>query len=232
MFKIASHVGVAVDLSPRRAELSAEHHHLSLSQQEMVATEALRHVDASLACAGLTSDEPTGRFYSSLAQRASAPAEREAWLRLSTLQSSTLKTPIMRALAAELHSGDYDRAGAVRCAMTHCGGTITPGAVRAQLKAGPERWQAANAEVAAAATPELRRAWQILRLASHDELLPLVGAARTATRATSPQPQPRREQVRRSRPRPQAPRERQPAGRGRLAHGPRIDPAVTATFAA
>jgi hypothetical protein len=231
MLKFASRTSVVIDLRPRRAELSAEHHHLTIAQQAMVATEALRHVDASLACAGLTSDEPTGRFYLALAQRDATPAEREAWLRLSTLQSSSLKTPIMRALAAVLESGEHDRAGAVRCAIAHSGGTITPSVLRAQLKAGPQRWQAANAEVAAAQTPELRCAWQILRLASHDELLPLVGSPKQAASGEAPQ-RTRRARTRRRETSAPAPHARQVTGRGRLSHGPRIDPAVIATFAA
>jgi hypothetical protein len=231
MFKIATRTTVAVDLNARRAELSAEHHHLTLSQQEMVATEALRHVDASLACAGLTSDEPTGRFYLALAQRVATPAAREGWLRLSTLQSACLKTPIMCALAATLESGEYDRASAVQCAIAHSGGTITPSVLRAQLQAGPQRWHAANAEVAAAQTAELRCAWQIVRLASHDVLLPLLGAPKKAAQVQVPQ-RARRSRTRQREASTPAPQARPVTGRGRLSHGPRIDPAVTAMFAA
>ncbi len=232
MSNLATRTAVLTALRQRRADLSVEHHHLSLLQQEMVARGALRHVDASLACAGLTSNEPTGRFYTALAERAATSVERDAWLRLSTLQASTLKSPLMVALAKTLEEREHDRASAVRCAIVHSGGAITPSVLRAQLKAGPQRWQAANAEVAAAPTADLRCAWQILRLANHDELLWLLGSPKPAAPVEARQRTSRRSRMPRREASTAAPRERQATGRGRLAHGPRIDPAVAAAFAA
>ena len=179
------------DLQETRARLRAEHHHLTLAQQEMVAAEALRAVDAELVCDGLVADESTVPLFVGRARQAADERERLSWLTLSALRAVSLKTPTMLALGAEAGTAAPDRAAALKHALKVSGGAVTVDTLRDVLRRGCGRWAHCNEQIAAA-DGAARRSWQVVRLAGHEELLEVTVASSRRRRAHRRRPRRRR----------------------------------------
>ena len=179
------------ELQETRARLRAEHHHLTLGQQEMVAAEALLAVDAELVCDALVADESTVPLFVSRARQAADERERLSWLTLSALRAVSLKTPTMLALGAEAGAVAPDRAAALKFALEASGGAVTVGTLRDLLRRGCGRWAHCNEQIAAA-DGAVRRSWQVVRLAGHEELLEVTVASSRRRRAHRRRPRRRR----------------------------------------
>jgi hypothetical protein len=108
-----------------RARLRAEHHHLTLGQQEMGASEALQLVDPALVCDALVPDESIVPIFVDLAPCALDEGERMSWLTLSARQAAALKTPTMLALAAHDGVAAPDRTTELRRAIAASDGATS-----------------------------------------------------------------------------------------------------------
>lgn len=176
------------ELLETRARLRAEHHHLTLAQQELVAAEALQAVSAELVCDALVADESTVPLFVGCARRAEDERERLSWLTLSALRAAALKTPTMLALGAEPGAAAPNRRAALKHALNASGGAVTVGTLRDVLRRGCGRWAHCNEQIAAARDGAERRSWQVVRLAGHEELLELTasGSRRRGRRRPAP----------------------------------------------